>query len=632
MDYEAVFGPRGILAQHHPGFEYRPTQVSMANAVDAAIRERHHLCVEAGTGTGKTLAYLFPAIANRKRTVISTATKTLQEQLFFKDIPFLCRTVAPDLQAICMKGRNNYLCLKKLENHLQNPELLPGNRSQLLQPIHAWSGRTQTGDRAELDFLRDDDPFWRQLDARRETCLGQKCPYYEPCYVTRVRQQAFGVDLIVVNHSLFFADLALRQQGITGVLPDYSVVIFDEAHEMEEVATNFFGKQISNYRFEDFAYELVRGFQKERQLLRTESRLSDAAHRLFDIFRKDQNDQRQGIAGVSRQPDFSRRVDALEESMQLLISQIGKMRLRTEEQEALRIRAEELSSDLRFICSIQDPAYVYWAETKGRGIFVNASPINLAPILSETIFDQPISAILTSATLSTDGSFHYIRTRLGVSQAEELILESEFDLTSQSMMYIPMLPDPREHHYLERACAEIQQLLEISHGRAFLLFTSFAQMEKCYQRLAPELQFPVFKQGELPKSLLLERFRTTPSAVLFATTSFWQGVDVQGEALSCVIIDKLPFAVPTDPVVAARLQYLERQGKNAFEEYSVPQAIILLKQGLGRLIRSKQDRGILSILDSRILTKSYGSHFLKSLPKCPIIDNIQELSNFFDGK
>ncbi len=632
MDYQSVFGPQGALSKHHPNFEYRPGQVKMACAVDAAISARHHLCVEAGTGTGKTLAYLFPAIANRKRTVISTATRALQEQLFFKDIPFLRNTLAPDLTAICMKGRSNYLCLKKLQEHLQQPELLSGERNELLQSISEWSSRTETGDRAELEFLREDNPIWRHLDARRETCLGQKCPHYEPCYITRLRQDAFAVDLIVVNHALFFADLALRRQGISGVLPDYSIVIFDEAHEIEEVATNFFGKQVSNYRFEDFDRDLVRAFQKEPAVLRTGAKLFDAAGRLFVIFQEQRNEQRQGLTLTARRPDFLKLASDVKDSIRLLISQMGRMSSRSDEQESLRVRAEELWADFHFISSAQDTAYVYWSETRGRGIFLNASPIDLAPILSETLFDQPISVILTSATLTTDNSFRYIRDRLGIRHAEELMLDSEFDLASQSILYIPMLPDPRQHLYLESACAEIRRLLEISRGRAFLLFTSVAQMEKCYERVAPQLPFPVFKQGDLPKNMLLERFRSTPSAVLFATASFWQGVDVQGEALSCVVIDKLPFAVPSDPVVAARMQYLEDQGRNAFEEYSIPQAIILLKQGLGRLIRSKQDRGILSILDSRILTKSYGKHFLKSLPKCPITDNIEGLSNFFNSK
>ncbi|MBI3941127.1 MAG: ATP-dependent DNA helicase [Acidobacteria bacterium] len=632
MNYQSIFGPKGALASHHPGFEFRPSQVTMADAVDSAIRDRHHLCVEAGTGTGKTLAYLFPAIANRRRTVISTATKALQEQLFFKDIPFLQRTMAPDLKAICMKGRNNYLCLKKLEGHMQNPTLLPGERGELLQALDGWARKTETGDRAELDLLREDDPFWRDLDARRETCLGQKCLHYEACFITRMRQQAFGVDLIVVNHSLFFADLALRRQGVGGVLPDYAAVIFDEAHEVEDVATSFFGRQISNYRFQDFDRDLQVAFQPERPVLRTGAQALDAVRRLLEAFENGGTEQRQSILPIVRRSDFPKLLAAVEAPLQLLIAKMGKMTRRTEEQEALGSRAGELLSDLVFICRGEDPAYVYWSDRKGRGIFLNASPIDLAPILSRELFDQPISVILTSATLSTDGSFRYVRDRLGIREAEELVLGSEFDLSSQSVLYIPDLPEPREQGYLQRACAEIQKVLEVSRGRAFLLFTSFSQMEKCYQQLAPALPFPLFKQGDLPKNLLLEKFRNTSSAVLFATASFWQGVDVQGEALSCVIIDKLPFAVPTDPVVAARLHYLKTQGKNAFEEYSVPQAIIQLKQGLGRLIRSRQDRGILSILDSRILTRTYGKHFLRSLPKCPIIDNIKALSNFFEAR
>ncbi|HEY2930358.1 MAG TPA: ATP-dependent DNA helicase [Acidobacteriota bacterium] len=632
MDFKSIFGPRGTLARHHPHYEYRPSQATMAEAVDAAIHGPHHLCVEAGTGIGKSIAYLLPAIGTHKRTIISTATRALQEQLFFKDIPLLRQIAGAEIKAIYMKGRNNYLCLKKLETHLQNPELLPGDRGEQIDAIGDWAQKTATGDRAELDFLRDDDPVWRQLDARRETCLGQKCSHFEACYITRLRQDALASDLIVVNHALFFADLALRRQGTAGVLPDYATVIFDEAHEIEDVATSFFGRQVSSYRFEDFERDVIRSFQKHPAILRYSPKLFEAARWFFDLFAVFHNDQRQSIGLLARRPDFIRLAAAVDELLQLFISMAGKLGSRDDEQDALLDRAQELRSDFSFISSAADPAYVYWIDKRHRGVFLNASPIDLAPILTECLFSKTHSVILTSATLTAGGSFRYLRERLGITQSEELVLESEYDLNAQAVLYIPPLPDPRQVQFVETACEAIEQLLEISEGRAFLLFTSFAQMEKCYDRLAPLLRFPLLKQGDFPKKVLLERFRQTPSSVLFATASFWQGVDVQGDALSCVVIDKLPFAVPTDPIVSARYRLLEQQGRNAFEEYSVPQAVILLKQGLGRLIRSKQDRGILSILDNRILTKSYGRHFLESLPKCPLTDNIENLRNFFDIK
>ncbi len=634
-------GADGAVARNHPNYEYRPGQIRMAQAVAVAIEERKHLCVEAGTGTGKTLAYLLPCIFSGKRVVISTGTKNLQEQLFFKDIPFLEKTLGRKLSVCYMKGRSNYLCLKKLGEIEGEGYLFSRHDPEYLESIRTWSRTTETGDRAELKNLPDELPLWHHLDARRETCTGQKCRDFEACFVTRVRQRALESDIVIVNHHLFFADLALRQGDFGAVLPDYSVVIFDEAHELEDVATQYFGVMVSNYRIE----ELVRDSEKalneaaagSEHLTGQLARLSVRAVEFFARFKaKDGRLPMQELGsglGIRRGPENS---DGIADSYRGLCTQLSLVELglknagvQSDTIDGLVRRAAELQDELGLIFESDSTANVYWYELRGRGVFLWASPIHVASILNERLFSGVDSAVLTSATLATGGNFQFIRSRLGLEKAEELILGSHFDFARQAVFYIPRdIPEPREQGWVDRACTELESILEASRGRAFVLFTSYSQMALVYQRLRGRLAFPMLLQGEKSKSGLLETFRGTPNAVLFATSSFWQGVDVQGEKLSCVVIDKLPFSVPSDPVVAARIRYIGEMGGNAFYDYQIPEAIILLKQGLGRLIRSATDRGILALLDKRVLTKSYGRMFLKSLPPAPLTHDRERLRNF----
>jgi ATP-dependent DNA helicase DinG len=639
---EEILGPAGPIAREHPNYEHRPGQIRMAIAVADAIDARHHLCVEAGTGTGKTLAYLLPCIHSQKRVIVSTGTRNLQEQLFFKDIPFLERALGRKLSVCYMKGRSNYLCLKKLGEIDGEGYLFSPHDPQYLAAIKEWAMTTGTGDRAELKDLPDDLILWHHLDARRETCTGQKCPDFEACFVTKVRQVALQSDIVIVNHHLFFADLALRQGDFGSVLPDYSIVIFDEAHELEDIATQYFGVMASNYRLD----ELVRDSEKaideagaaSEFLISQLARLRVRTNEFFGAFRGRKEGRfpllelGSGLAarrGPQRADTISDAYQKLRTQLSMVESGLANLPVQSDTIEALVRRASELADQLRIIIESESAESVYWYETRGRGIFLWASPIRVDSIFRDQLFSAVEAAVLTSATLSTGGNFQFIRSRLGLNESEELILDSHFDFRRQAIFYVPQeIPEPREEGWISRACIELESILEASQGRAFVLFTSYSQMQLVYDSLKSRLPFPLLLQGEKSRSGLLDSFRGTPNAVLFATSSFWQGVDVQGEALSCVVIDKLPFSVPSDPVVAARIHSINQSGGNAFYQYQIPEAVILLKQGLGRLIRSKLDRGILALLDKRIVTKSYGRTFLQSLPSARLTHDREEMRNF----
>lgn len=634
LSIREIFGPDGLLGRCHPGYEFRPSQLSMAEMVEHAFEKHQHLVVEAGTGTGKTLAYLVPAIRSGRSVVISTATKSLQEQLFQKDVPFLQRHFAPGLKAALMKGRSNFLCRQKLYQLGQRPLLKDLDEVDWLERIRHWETQSKTGDRAELDFLPDDAGLWSRLDARSETCSGQKCPEFNRCFITWMHQRAREADLVIVNHHLFFADLALRQDDFGAILPEYSAVIFDEAHEIEDVASEYFGRRISNYRFEDLARDCEQAIRLSStgtpELLRSVTRLRENAREWFNCF-----PQREGRFpfGAEARNQFRQQsresFDALTGALRRLEAELTAVKGRPEEFLTLARRTAELRGELGFLMESEQSAYVYWYERRGKGIFLAATPIDVSAILRERLFETFDTVVLTSATLAVGGSFDYMKQRLGVDIARENVLAHEFDYTSQAVLYVPPdLPDVRDPSFTARAADEIEKVLEITRGRAFCLFTSYVQMRDVYERLSNRIDYPLFLQGKAPRSTLLDQFRRTPGAVLFATSTFWQGVDVPGEQLSCVIVDRLPFAVPSDPVVAARVRALAEDGRNAFVEYQVPEAVLALKQGFGRLVRSRNDRGVLVILDNRIRRKSYGKIFLESLPDYTISESLTDVKDF----
>jgi ATP-dependent DNA helicase DinG len=687
------FAPGGVLSKTHPAYEFRRGQLQMAEAVEQALTEKRHLIVEAGTGTGKTLAYLMPVIRSGKRVIISTGTKNLQEQLFYKDVPFLeqalyggsasgvgekqvphprdarVRNDIPNKLSVCyMKGRNNYLCRKKLYDLTDQPVLSGLEEIEQYQAIAAWEKTTSTGDRAELAELPEASLLWHKLDARADACIGQKCSQFERCFITEMRRKAMESDIVIVNHHLFFADLAIKLQADgapdAGILPEAAAVIFDEAHEIEDVAGNYFGISVSNLRVEDLARDVEGSLQRNRMLSASLSgalgSLRERSQFFFSLLPP--GDGR--FSFDTRREFLEENGDefgAFNQALTRLSGELDGLPQKPEEVFQFVRRAQEIQVQLGYAMEAEDPNTVFWIERRGgrgmgreghglsradssqtsrrasapdgrgrQNVFLQATPIDVGPILRECLWSKLECAVLTSATLAVGGGFEYIRQRLGMEHARESVLPSHFDYESQALFYVPPdLPDPRTPQFTAIAAERIRKLLEITRGRAFVLFTSYAQMNQIYQQLLGILDYPMLKQGDAPKTALLEEFRLTPNAVLFATSSFWQGVDVQGEQLSCVIIDRLPFAVPSDPVVAARVKAIDAGGGNAFFDYQVPAAVITLKQGFGRLVRSLHDRGLLVLLDNRILKKQYGRVFVESLPKYKRTTDIKVVEQFF---
>ena len=628
---ERVFGPSGWLARHHPRYEHRPAQLEMAEEVAAAIENRHHLIAEAGTGTGKTLAYLVPIILSGRRVVISTGTKNLQEQLFTKDLPFL-KKLFPDARATLMKGRANYLCRQKLYDIERQPVLSGLQEIELYAQLRKWEERTKTGDRAELHGLPDTSELWSRIDARREACTGQKCPQFERCFITLMHQRAAEADVIIVNHHLFFADLALKQGDYASLLPEYAAVVFDEAHDLEEVATVYFGLQFSNYRVEELARDTEETLRaKALRVTEVEAAILELRRRaesFFNLFPSGEGrfafDNRDQFLEGNRAA-YSAMVNAHVR----LETELQRIKDRPEEINNLARRASELRATLEAVVEGKDRNCVFWWERRGRGLFLEASPIDVSALLREKLFEKVDTIVLTSATLAVSGTFDFLKRRLGIDHCTERVFPSHFDFKNQAILYTPLhLPEPREADFGRRAADEVVEVLKATRGRAFVLFTSYQQMRDIYERVRSRVRFPLLMQGHAPRNALLERFRSTAHAVLFATSSFWQGVDVQGEQLSAVIIDRLPFAVPSDPVVAARIRQLNEDGGNAFVEYQVPQAVIALKQGFGRLIRATSDRGVLVMLDPRLVRKQYGRQFFESLPDYRRAAKLEQVKEF----
>jgi len=643
---EEVFGEAGPLARAVPFYEARVGQQHMAGAVADCVERGGTLVAEAGTGTGKTLAYLIPAILSGERVLISTGTKNLQEQIFFKDLPLLRDALGVPFTATLMKGRSNYLCLHRFETYRDGVNgntsaagrLIDSGDRVVLPVIDQWARTTATGDRAELCDLPEDLPLWRDIAADADTCLGTECPRYGDCFVTLMRQRAADADVVIVNHHLLCADAAVLNGNYGEVIPSCATLVVDEAHQLEDVATQYFGVAVGSHRADDLARDVERLPACTPDIARSATRVVERARGFFGGLSSPAGTKvrytSEGLLEhVERGSMLVGALEGLEASLALSPPSTSDAAAATggaTDQATLARRAGELHRHLRFLIRADDPDFVYYMEARGRGIALRASPIDVSRIAREALFDRTRALVLTSATLAVEGSFSYVKGRLGLRDVDEVRVPSEFDFARQALLYLPRrIPSPKAPTFSAAAAREVTDILRCSRGRAFVLFTSYAMLRAVQPFLEMALPFPILVQGAAPRTTLLEQFRCTPHAVLLATSSFWQGVDVVGEALSCVIIDRLPFASPGDPVTAARIESITAQGGDAFADYQVPLAILALQQGLGRLIRHRSDRGVLAILDPRLRTMGYGRRFLDSLPPAPVTHDLTAVQRFF---
>ena len=625
---EDIFSENGLLAQSLPEFEFRSSQLRMARLIERAINKNTQVIIEAGTGVGKTMGYLIPILMSGKKTVISTGTKNLQEQIFLKDIPLIAKAMGINVSSLLMKGRKNYICLYRYNQHFSASSFLEPLKEKLRLKIDRWLERTESGDRAELKWLRDDDPLWDAVSSSSHQCKGPDCIHRQDCFINRLHRLAARSDIIIVNHHLFFADLMIKKGGFGEIIPRFQMVVFDEAHKIEEIATTYFGERLSTGQLLD----LVQDAEKEKK---------DDNNRDNKEVENNLNFIRSGVELFERifvEADVKGRLDVMSSfhKYQEPISYIrkGLAFLQKASDYSLAGRANELEDSLNIIFSPENAKGLDWYEKRKRGITFHISPLDISGNMIEFLYAKVKNIVFTSATISANGTFDYIRSRLGIpEEALEGIYPSHFDLKNQTLMYIPRdLPSPNSSDFGSRIGDRIISILKMTSGRALILFTSYINLNIAYEKIKEAIPYRVYKQGDAPRTMILERFRNDTHSVLMATGSFWQGVDVPGETLSCLIIDKLPFDSPGEPLVAARIDAIKDKGGNPFMEYQLPNAIISLKQGLGRLIRKSSDRGILAILDSRIIKSRYGRFFIQSLPEIQVSHELEDIGNFLERR
>ena len=636
------FSPIGVLAKASGlRFEYRSGQLQMALRVEKALIEGTHLVVEAGTGTGKTLAYIYPTLRfsmlTGRRIILSTGTKSLQEQLFYKDVPFLESILGP-LNICYMKGRSNYLCRQKLQD--LHPASLSGAEALHFKIIQDWAETTATGDRAEIASLPEKSTLWGRIDARTDACVGKECAHFLDCCVSEMRRRAAESNLVIINHHLFFTDLEIKMKAPdAAVLPPASAVVFDEAHELEQIASDCFGVAVSNRRVEDLMWDIRKGTSDADRRAEVSKVAPTVVERFALLWAAMPGKKEPARIAFDGRPEFvvtrNEIYSGVLSSLQLLHSVLKSVAQDDESAASLVQRTGQLFSELRFLVESTSDSAVFWIERRlsGHGnalnTFIQATPIDVSEILAVNVFETYDTTILTSATLAVQKGFTHFRKALGIAEAEEIIVPSLFDYPKQALLYVPKdIPDPRDDGFFDAAKAHIAEVLRICQGRAFCLFTSYEMMQKMHLALKDVLPYTLLLHGTTTRNELLHQFRTTPHAVLFGTSSFWQGIDVQGEQLSCVIVDRLPFGVPSDPVLMARVKAIENSGGSGFFDYQVPKAAIALKQGFGRLIRSTTDRGVLVMLDRRIQHQTYGNIFIESLPPYRITNDIADVQRF----
>ncbi|MCU7906643.1 MAG: ATP-dependent DNA helicase [Candidatus Thiodiazotropha sp. (ex Epidulcina cf. delphinae)] len=631
-DYTEIFGPDGWLANRIEGFSYRRQQQEMAQAVGRVMEQGGVLICEAGTGTGKTFAYLAPAMISGLKVIISTGTKNLQDQLFHRDLPMLRQSLSNPISIALLKGRANYLCIHRLENTLVEEIRLTREQVGQLQAIRSWSSATDSGDISEMPEIAEDAGIWPLVTSTTDNCLGQECSAYAECHLMDARKRAQEAGLVVVNHHLLCADLALKEEGFGELLPSADCFILDEAHQLPEVAGNFFGDSVSGRQLLDLARDTVTEYHREAKdfpdLPESAERLQRATRDMRLAFGLDQ--RRGAWAEIADNPSVIAHLDGLLKHLDRLLEMLRAIEGRGKGLDSCRERCEVLMQRLKGLKDEDDAASIRWFETQRQSFRLNRTPLEISDIFRSVMEDHPASWVFTSATLAVGGSFEHFAGQLGLDEAETHCWDSPFDYPRQAVWYVPKdLPDPNNPEFNRTVSDLSLPILQASSGRAFLLYTSHRALQEAAGYLKDKLEYPMLVQGEAPRTELVERFRKLGNAVLLGTSSFWEGIDVRGEALSCVIIDKLPFASPGDPVLQARIDALRKRGGNPFMTFQLPQAAIALKQGAGRLIRDERDRGVLVVCDPRLLNKPYGKLFIRSLPPMTKTQDLDVLRRFF---
>lgn len=633
MDAAELLGPDGPFAGQIPGFAPRPAQQQMAKAVAAVLDDGGTLIVEAGTGTGKTYAYLAPALLSGARVIISTGTRHLQDQLYHQDLPVVRRALRVPARVALLKGRGNYLCRYRLRATEESGRLTSREQVAELRRIRAWATRTRRGDIAEISDVPETSPIWPRVTSTVDNCLGQNCPNLDDCFLAKARSEALAADLLVINHHLLCADMAIREVGFAELLPGAEAFILDEAHQLPEIASRFFGKSLSGRQLLELARDTVVEQSRDAADFADLRRRAEALEPAVATLREALGpaERRAPWRDVVGQPAVREAVGALSETLDRLREALKAAAPRGKGLDNCHRRGEDLAQRLLLLTSAEhDPDQVRWFETHGRGFTLSLTPLDIAPTFRGRMEAQPGAWIFTSATLAVGQAFEHFAARLGLHDYRALRLDSPFDFARNTLLYHPPeLPDPGSPQHTAALVEAALPVLAASRGRAFLLFTSYRALREAADLLAGRLEYPLLTQGERPKAVLLRQFRALGNAVLLGTASFWEGVDVRGEALSCVIIDRLPFAAPADPVVQARIESLRQRGEDPFLRYQLPHAVITLKQGVGRLIRDVNDRGVLVLGDPRLVTKSYGRVFLDSLPPMPRTRRLERVQAFF---
>lgn len=634
-DTKNFFSHEGPLSTVISGYQPRAAQLEMADAIADAIESKQNLIAEAGTGTGKTFAYLAPAILSGKKTIISTGTKNLQDQLFNKDLPVIRKAMKSPFMAALLKGRSNYLCTYRLQNSLTSTLGFSKEDAQALAQINTWAKRTKTGDISEMSEVSEANPIWYQATSTLDNCLGQDCSDYAECFLVKARKKAQEADILVVNHHLLCADWSLRDGGFGELLPNAEVVIIDEAHQLADTASNFLGITLGSKQLNDLSQDtLMEYFKDATDIPALRTACEDMEHEIKDLRLAFGMELKRGDwQDIANSPKLMGGIQSVKEQLQRLTEQLKLASVKTKALESCYKRAEEITGQLDLILDDRSDKWIRWYEIHRKTFTLSLTPLDIAAEFNGFMQQHKAAWIFTSATLSIANSFDYFANNLGLTKANRVSWDSPFDYPNQSLFYHPKgLPQPNDPNFIPTIIDFAVPVLQASQGRAFFLFTSHRALNQAAELLEKKIKYPLFIQGSRPKALLLEQFKATDNAVLLGTSSFWEGVDVRGEALSCVIIDKLPFSSPGDPVLKARLDAMSQQGKNPFFEYQLPTAVIALRQGIGRLIRDVTDRGVLMICDPRLLKKSYGQLFLDSVPTMKRTRDIADVQAFFKPK